>query len=135
MCRSRILKLCSELQKHTEDIKNQVREHIGKHMEWKAKWIWDNGESRPGNHWLCYRKSFELQCPLDMADLYITADSRYVVFVNNCLIRAGPVRGWPSEQFYDWQLNIISGLKRNKHILIVFMKTVNGLRLSLCRQM
>ncbi|MDG0814179.1 hypothetical protein [Cohnella rhizosphaerae] len=33
--------------------------------------------------------------------LHITADSRYVLFVNGEQVGRGPVRSWPKEQFYD----------------------------------
>lgn len=70
-------------------------------MDWKAKWIWDNGEEQPRNYWLSFRKTFELHEPFEKTYFNITADSRYVLYINNHLIGMGPIRSWPSEQFYD----------------------------------
>ncbi|MFC5405351.1 family 78 glycoside hydrolase catalytic domain [Cohnella soli] len=67
----------------------------------KAKWIWDGGDPRKRNHWVILRKSFMLSEPADEALLHITADSKYVAYVNGTYIGMGPVRGWPSAPFYD----------------------------------
>ncbi|SDR78001.1 alpha-L-rhamnosidase [Paenibacillaceae bacterium GAS479] len=69
---------------------------------WSAKWIWGGEEDRPRNEWRCFRRSFD--CPedgLDEAALHISADSRYVLYVNGTLLGRGPVRSWPEEQSYD----------------------------------
>ncbi|OXM16565.1 family 78 glycoside hydrolase catalytic domain [Paenibacillus herberti] len=69
---------------------------------WSAKWIWGGEEDRPRNEWRCFRKSFE--CPengLKEAVLHISADSRYVLYVNGTQAGRGPVRSWPEEQSYD----------------------------------
>jgi alpha-L-rhamnosidase len=70
-------------------------------MEWKAKWIWDSAEKNPRNSWVCFRKSFEVDETLEDAGLSLTADSRYVVYINGIMIGRGPVRGWPWEYYYD----------------------------------
>ncbi|WP_168119052.1 family 78 glycoside hydrolase catalytic domain [Paenibacillus sp. HB172176] len=70
---------------------------------WQARWIWSDGERSPRNEWLMFRKSFELDSTADMADteLKITADSRYVVFLNGKKLGFGPVRSWPKQLAYD----------------------------------
>src|SRR5579871_2414119 len=72
-------------------------------MEWKAAWIWDSGESNPWNYWLCARKVFEAPegADLDTAMLHITADTRYVLWINGERIGQGPVRAWPALYRYD----------------------------------
>jgi alpha-L-rhamnosidase len=67
-----------------------------------AHWIWTDGEESPRNEWRCFRKSFDV--PLtgwDSAKIAITADSRYVLYINGELLGRGPARSWPTEQFYD----------------------------------
>ncbi|MFL5758401.1 MAG: family 78 glycoside hydrolase catalytic domain [Thermomicrobiales bacterium] len=71
-------------------------------MEWRARWIWDAGEASPRNRWQCFRRSFDL--PSDgarSAALAITADARYVAWLNGQLVGRGPARSWPSRQMYD----------------------------------
>lgn len=71
-------------------------------MEWKAQWIWGGEEASPRNEWRCFRKTFRMSGDRwDRARLSITADSRYVLFVNGERIGRGPVRCWPFEQAYD----------------------------------
>lgn len=70
--------------------------------QWTGEWIWGSGDMSPRNEWRCFRRTFE--CPDDFdgeAELHISADSRYVLFVNGKLVGRGPVRSWPAEQFYD----------------------------------
>ncbi|MDQ0920241.1 family 78 glycoside hydrolase catalytic domain [Paenibacillus sp. V4I5] len=67
-----------------------------------AQWIWSDGDESPRNEWRCFRKSFEVPTKgWDSAKIAITADSRYVLYINGELLGRGPARSWPSEQFYD----------------------------------
>ncbi|MGO4495448.1 family 78 glycoside hydrolase catalytic domain [Paenibacillus sp. 2RAB27] len=71
---------------------------------WQAKWIWGEGEESPRNEWRCFRKSFMVPAGEGGSDgfsLRITADSRYVLYVNGTQVGRGPVRSWPFEQSYD----------------------------------
>ncbi|MBC7319703.1 family 78 glycoside hydrolase catalytic domain [bacterium] len=70
-------------------------------MNWKAKWIWDTSGEHPRNYWLAFRKTFDKPEDVDSAVLNITADSRYVVYINGKRIGFGPVRSWPFEYSYD----------------------------------
>ncbi|WP_029192708.1 family 78 glycoside hydrolase catalytic domain [Paenibacillus harenae] len=72
------------------------------HGDWQGKWIWTSGEESPRNEWHCFRKSFAVpQEGWSEASLRITADSRYVLYVNGTRLGRGPVRSWPAEQSYD----------------------------------
>ncbi|MBD2862965.1 family 78 glycoside hydrolase catalytic domain [Paenibacillus oceani] len=71
--------------------------------DWKASWIWSGGDTSPRNEWRCFRKQFTLPSadagrPVQ---LKITADSRYVLYVNGTAAGRGPVRSWPFELAYD----------------------------------
>lgn len=70
-------------------------------MDWKAKWIWDESGKHPRNYWLAFRKTFDKPEDIDDAVLNITADSRYVVYINGKRVGFGPVRSWPFEYSYD----------------------------------
>ena len=67
----------------------------------QAHWIWDTGDSHPRNYWACFRRSFELHGPPEEAVLSVTADARYVAFVNGQRVGQGPARGWPDAPFVD----------------------------------
>jgi alpha-L-rhamnosidase len=70
--------------------------------KWQAQWIWGNGEPSPRNEWHCFRQSVDIEEGwAGSAALRLTADSRYVLYVNGARAGRGPVRSWPKEQFYD----------------------------------
>ena len=71
-------------------------------MDWLAEWIWDGGEASPRNAWRCFRRAFALDSTdWDAARIAISADSRYVLWVNGILVGRGPVRSWPGSLMYD----------------------------------
>lgn len=79
-----------------------------------ARWIWNDGEASPRNQWWCFRKTFEgPREGSDSAILSISADSRYVLFINGERIGRGPVRSWPFRQHVD-QYEIGSYLKKGE---------------------
>ncbi|TDE97363.1 alpha-L-rhamnosidase [Occultella glacieicola] len=70
-----------------------------------TRWIWDDGEPAPRNAWRCFRRRFAADKG-GTALLRITADTRYVVFVNGTRIGHGPVRAfaqeWPVDTWDIW---------------------------------
>ncbi|BFT70068.1 family 78 glycoside hydrolase catalytic domain [Paenibacillus sp. P36] len=72
-------------------------------LPWKAKWIWGGNKESPRNEWRCFRTTFDMaeNDIITEAELRISADSRYVAYVNGVRVGRGPVRSWPAKQFYD----------------------------------
>ncbi|MDQ6422752.1 alpha-L-rhamnosidase C-terminal domain-containing protein [Paenibacillus sp. LHD-117] len=75
-----------------------------KETSWQARWIWGGEEESPRNEWRQFRRSFD--CPADLpagaeAKLWVTADSRYEIYVNGTRIGRGPARYFPTQIFYD----------------------------------
>lgn len=87
-------------------------------MEWKAQWIWtDQGETKR-NAFVRFRRTFEWsgqgakgssgqdngrasgQSDRQVS-LHVTADSRYILYVNGEYLGQGPVRGWPQYHPFD----------------------------------
>jgi len=73
---------------------------------WTASWIWlpqDGG--RPYHQTIIARKVFSLTAEacdaIASADLRITADSAYRLFVNGAWVNDGPCRSWPEHTQYD----------------------------------
>jgi len=53
-------------------------------MNWAAKWIWSDQGSQPRNQWWFFRKEFAAPEALwNGAQLRITADSQYEVYIND----------------------------------------------------
>ncbi|HWP30759.1 MAG TPA: alpha-L-rhamnosidase C-terminal domain-containing protein [Fimbriimonadales bacterium] len=67
-----------------------------------AKWVWDS-EKTVGewNYYTAFRKPFVLNSTPSKADLYITADSQYWVWVNGKRVGSGPIRSFPNPWYYD----------------------------------
>ncbi|MGG3452925.1 family 78 glycoside hydrolase catalytic domain [Paenibacillus rhizolycopersici] len=70
---------------------------------WQAKWIWHPGEASPRNDWSCFRKTFAWPDEENgrRVSLKLTADSRYVLYVNGHRVGQGPPRSWPFRLAYD----------------------------------
>ncbi|OMF22514.1 alpha-L-rhamnosidase [Paenibacillus sp. FSL H8-0548] len=74
---------------------------------WNANWIWGGEVESPRNEWRCFRRSFKAEqmagAPVGetQTTLRISADSRYVLYINGEQVGRGPVRSWTVEQFYD----------------------------------
>jgi hypothetical protein len=68
-------------------------------------WIWDGGEANPRNAWRLFRRTFEPDFESTGATLRITADTRYVAYVNGQRVGQGPVRGFPHRWMVDtWEI-------------------------------
>jgi hypothetical protein len=70
-------------------------------QEWKACWIWNADEENAANGMLLARKDFRLDAVPATARLYITADTRYQLFVNGRFVNRGPARSSPDHQSFD----------------------------------
>ena len=89
-------------------------------MNWKAKWIWTNGEPSPKNFWLAVRKVIDIKENLQKAELRITADSRYVLWLNGKRAGQGPVRSWPWNWSFD-TYNVKEQLRKGKNVISVLV--------------
>jgi len=87
-------------------------------MDWNGKWIWLDGESSSQNFWLCARKTFQVLEELGLATLNITADSRYVVWINGERIGQGPIRSWPFAYHYD-TYDVTERLKPGDNVIAI----------------
>jgi hypothetical protein len=70
-------------------------------MDWNAKWISIEGQESSQNFWFCARKTFYITDEIREAKLHVTADSRYVVWVNGQRLGQGPIRSWHFAYHYD----------------------------------
>ena len=72
---------------------------------WQASWIWGQGEASPRNEWRCFRKTFHYDEETGTAGgetkLKLTADARYVLYVNGTQVGRGPIRSFPANLPYD----------------------------------
>lgn len=84
-----------------------------------ANWIWDDGDPSPRNAWRWFRRCFELDTAAPATTIRVTADTRYVAFVNGTQIGHGPVRGFPKRWFVDtWEIGHLLRTDRPNTIAI-----------------
>lgn len=71
---------------------------------WKpdqAKWIWVQGDDRPDNAYFQFRKGFALERLPSRAVVHVTADCKYLLFVNGEVAGRGPVTTNPAFKQVD----------------------------------
>lgn len=66
-----------------------------------AEWIWCEGEAVPQNFYLYCRKSFTVESPPREASVHVTADSRYILYINGKFVGRGPCRADQRYQYYE----------------------------------
>ena len=64
-------------------------------------WVWSTQAVRTFNNVVYFRRTFDVTAPIGAAELRLTADSRYEVFVNGVFVGLGPPRSWPSPWTVD----------------------------------
>ncbi|MDM8006842.1 MAG: family 78 glycoside hydrolase catalytic domain [Phycisphaerae bacterium] len=86
--------------------------------EWKGLWIWGSAglahEHR--NEYVYLRKTFRLTAPPAAAPVRVSADNRYVLYVNARFVCRGPARCEPRFQSYD-EVDLAPWLRRGKNVI------------------
>jgi len=86
-----------------------------------TKWIWGSGRSpEETNQYQAFRKSFTFQGG-GSTELKITADSRYVLYLNGERLGQGPVRSWPFDQKYD-RYDLTSRLRPGQNTVAILVQ-------------
>src|SRR5215472_7236304 len=74
------------------------------------------------NRWFLLRRSIELAAKPERASVKVTADGRYILYVNGKTVGRGPVRCSPLFQRYD-EYNLASYLAPGKNIIAALVHT------------
>lgn len=103
-------------------------------IRWRGHWIWTEPPTMPSQPFVStggadqraeahglFRKSFALESVPDRAPARITADSRYVLFINDQEAFRGPVRSQPRRMHYDL-LDLAPYLKASENVIAVYVK-------------
>lgn len=70
-------------------------------MTLTADWIWDDGEAAPRNAVVRFRRVVTLAAAPRRAALHISADARYILYVNGARLGYGPARNFAYHYEYD----------------------------------
>jgi hypothetical protein len=101
---------------------------------WRARWIWcetprldlralGNASVDPqtSQRMACFRRNLHLETVPDSVPSRITADSRYILWVNGNEVSRGPVRSNPRRLHYD-PLDLASHLREGPNALAVMVR-------------
>jgi len=86
--------------------------------DWRARWVWVGGGSDGSrkNLYADFRRTFHLEELPGKAEIFISADSRYVLWVNGKYVGRGPARCDPSWQQFD-SYDILPFLGRGENVI------------------
>ncbi|MBI4979140.1 MAG: family 78 glycoside hydrolase catalytic domain [Spirochaetes bacterium] len=97
---------------------------------WQAQWIWKRGEDAVKNSYYFFRREITSENTATNARVFISASTRYELFINGSLAGRGPVPGQPYHQYYD--VVDISGLltsgKNTVGVVVNFTGKYEGTR-------
>ena len=88
-------------------------------MAQDSKWIWSGSWGAKEDEvptQVLFRREIEIDRAVDTADVKISADSRYKLYVNGVLAEAGPCKGDGQIWFYD-QVTIKPYLREGNNVL------------------
>lgn len=68
---------------------------------WCGRWIWAEGDGKAKNVYYYFRRDFVPTSADTKHRLFITADTRYQVYVNGKFVGRGPPQSQPYLQYYD----------------------------------
>ena len=71
------------------------------HVDWQAVWIWHENDQRRINSYFHFRKIFDVEAIPEASMLHITADTKYMVWINGKEVGRGPIFCDPRWQSYD----------------------------------
>ena len=83
--------------------------------KWRGQWIWTEGEASPRNFYLYLRREFSLPDSPKPVMVRVTADSRYILWVNGKLVSRGPVRSDPRWQSFD-EVDVTKYLRKGENV-------------------
>ncbi|RYG66778.1 alpha-L-rhamnosidase, partial [bacterium] len=87
-------------------------------LQWTGSWIWTAENVSSRNSFVRFRREFNYES--GQAQLHLTADARYVVWVNGHYLGQGPVRAWPAHWHFD-TYDIAPYLKPGKNVVCVLV--------------
>jgi len=83
-----------------------------------AAWIGSDHPFDLHEAYLCFRQTWQLAGRPQAAELLITADSRYKLWINGRFVARGPARSWPQAQAVD-RLDVTEYVQAGANLIAV----------------
>ncbi|MFW5980932.1 MAG: family 78 glycoside hydrolase catalytic domain, partial [Halanaerobiaceae bacterium] len=93
---------------------------------WTGEWIWDDNDGKKENTYYYFRREFELNSISDDLNLYITADSRYRLYINGERIGNGSLQSQSHYKYYDIR-EVSSYLNQGLNTIAVIVNYVGNI--------
>jgi hypothetical protein len=93
---------------------------VGMPQVWQGKWVWREAGQPLRNSYLKARKAFHVDGKVHSCVLRVSADSRYVLYVNGAEVARGPARSFPKHQSYD-TVDIAEHLTKGENVLAILV--------------
>ncbi len=79
-----------------------VSDHFARSRRWRAEWVWPaHADGRARNSYCLFRRVFTLEHVPPDAMLFITADTRYELWINGRFVGRGALMSQPFFKYYD----------------------------------
>ncbi len=91
--------------------------------DWKAKWIWLEGEKTAQNAWVCFNKKIDISEKTEKLVAKIAAENKYWLYINgDCVVREGGLKRGPTPTgcYYD-EVDIAPYLIKGKNLISVLV--------------
>lgn len=85
-------------------------------MNWRSKWIFDKREFDNTKRSVLFRKKFVLDEVPEKAEIMVSAETRYCLYVNGIVACRGPLKGDSYRKYYE-TCDIAPYLKKGENIL------------------
>jgi len=85
-----------------------------------ARWVWPAEHRGEINQYMEFRHEFVLDQPIRQAQLVISADSDYTVWINGEFVDCGQYSDYPDKKTYD-RLTLVNGLRPGTNVLAVLV--------------
>ncbi len=91
------------------------------YRNWTGKWIWGQDKIIQKNVYYFFRKQFNLRNVPNAAQIYITADTKYKLYVNGTYSGYGSLQSQPYYQYYDVR-DVTNYLKKGENCICVIVQ-------------
>lgn len=99
---------------------------IEPNRNWTGDWIWSKEDGKKENTYYYFRREFKIKDSSQNYKLYITADSRYRLFINGNRVGNGSLQSLSHFKYYDLR-EVESYLQEGKNCIAVIVNYVGNI--------
>jgi alpha-L-rhamnosidase len=105
---------------------SEPKTQFARRRRWRARWIWSDAEGHEQNVYYYFRKVVDLQAEPTGHRIFISADTRYQLFINGRFVGRGVPQSQPFYQYYD-EYDVSGDLQKGENCIAVIVNHVGNL--------